>query len=325
MTMRTSTSTAALAACLLAAAASPAAASDYPSRPISIVVPFGAGSGSDIVSRFYARSLKETLKADAVVELKPGAAGMIGGQAGARAAPDGHTVLMGSGTVNAANYPLFRERIPYAPKDFAVVATVYVSPPLLLATKDLPGDTIAGLIEGAKRTGRPLSCGHGNAVTQVACELLRRKTGADIVNVPYKGNGQSMTDLASGQIDIAFSDMAAAGPFLQRDAVRPVAVPAPQRLPSLPEVRTFAEQGVADFEFLSWNTIFVPAGTPPAVIRRLNDAARHMLGTPEWEKQRVSSSGYKVSGDLKEAETFVASELARWERYVAETGVKGSE
>lgn len=298
---------------------------DFPNRPITIVVPFGAGSGSDVASRFYARSLKDTLGANAVVDLKPGAAGMLAGAQAARAAPDGYTVLMGSGTVNAANFPLFRGTIRYAPQDFAPVATIYVSPPVLFAAKSLPGATVGELASQARQAGRKLSCGSGNAVTQVACELLRRKTGADIVNVPYKGNGQSMTDLASGQIDIAFSDMAAAGPFLQRDAVRPVAVPAPQRLPSLPEVRTFAEQGVADFEFLSWNTIFVPAGTPPAVIRRLNDAARHMLGTPEWEKQRVSSSGYKVSGDLKEAETFVASELARWERYVAETGVKGSE
>jgi len=320
--MRTLTAAAALA---WAAPAVHAQTDAYPTRPISIVVPFGAGSGSDIVSRFYARSLKETLGASAVVELKPGAAGMLAGALAARAAPDGYTVLMGSGTVNAANYPLFSDTIKYAPKDFDVVATVYVSPPVLFAGKTAPGAGVAEVIAQARSTQRRLSCGSGNAVTQVACELLRRKTGADIVNVPYKGNAQSMTDLASGQIDLAFSDLAAAGPYLQREGVRGLAVPATTRLPALAQVRTFAEQGIADFEFLSWNTIFVPAGTPPAVIGKLNDAARHMLGTEEWEKQRLATSALKVSGDLKESQAFVASELVRWDRYVKETGVKGGQ
>ena len=315
---------AALAA-LAGAAMAQGSGDDWPSRPITIVVPFGAGSGSDIVSRFYARSLKETLGANTVVELKPGAAGMIAGQYASKAAPDGYTVLMGSGTVNAANYPLFRDRIQYGPQHFTVVSTIYVTPPLLLAAKDLPGATIAEILENARRAQRKLSCGNGNAVTLVACELLRRKTGADIVSVPYKGNGQSVTDLASGQIAIAFSDMAAAGPHIARGAVRPVATPTAQRLPSMPQLPTFAEQGIKDFEFMSWNTIFVPAGTPPDRIRKLNEAARHMLSTPEWEKQRTSTSGLKVDGTLAASEAFVRDEVERWERYVRETGVKGPE
>jgi tripartite-type tricarboxylate transporter receptor subunit TctC len=314
-----------VAAAAMASLIAPARADDYPSKVITILVPFGAGSGSDIAARFYARALKEHLNANSIVELKPGAAGMIAGQMGAKAAPDGYTVLMGSGTVNAANYPLFRDRIGYRPDQYATVATIYVTPPLLLAAKELPGATLKELIGHAQRTQGKLSCGSGNAVTQVACELLRRKTGADIVNVPYKGNGQSMTDLAGGQIAIAFSDMAAAGPFVARAAVRPIATPTAVRLPSMPDLPTFAEQGVGDFEFLSWNTIFVPAGTPADVIRKLNAAARHMLASEEWEKQRIATSGIKVSGDLKESEAFVASELDRWDRYVRETGVTGSQ
>lgn len=316
-----------LAACAVLVAALPdgARADEFPSRPITLLVPFGPGSGSDIVARFYARALKERLNANAVVELKPGAAGMIAGQLGSKAAPDGYTVLVGSGTVNAANYPLFRDRIGYGPQHFEVVGTVFVSPPLLLAHKDIAGDTVADVLANAQRSGRKLNCGAGNAVTQVACELLRRKTGADVVTVLYKGNGQSMIDLAAGQITVAFSDMAAAGPHVQRGAIRPVAAPTAQRMAALPTVRTFAEQGIADFEFLSWNTLFVPAGTPAAVIARLNDAARHMLAMAEWEKQREASAGVKISGELGESQQFVAAEIARWERYVRETGVKGSE
>ncbi len=313
-----------IAAATLSAGLPTASADSYPSKPITIVVPFGPGSGTDVVSRFYARALKDRLDATAVVELKPGAAGMIGGQHAARSAPDGYTVLMGSGTVNAANYPFLRGQIHYAPQDFAVVSTIYVTPPLLLAAKDVPGRTIKEIIDRAQQEKRRLSCGSGNAVTQVACELLKRKTGADIVNVPYKGNAQSVADLASGQIAIAFSDMAAAGPLVARGAVRQVAVPMASRFEALPDVPTLAEQGIPDFEFMSWNTIFVPAGTPMDVIRKLNEAARYMLGTPEWEAQRLAASGIKVSGELSESKAFVDSEIARWERYIKETGVKGT-
>ena len=312
-------------AALLAPAAAQTQRDAYPDKPITIVVTFGAGSGSDVAARLYAKALKDKLNATAVVDLKPGAAGMIGAQAVARAAPDGYTLLMGSGTVNAANYPLFRDRITYQPQSFATVAILYTSPATLFAVRDMKGETVADLLQEARRAGRKLSCGSGNAVTQVACEMLKRKTGADIVGVPYKGNAQSLTDLAGGQITLAFSDLAAAAPFMARGAVRPLAMPSRSRHVSLPEVRTFAEQGIADFEFLSWNGIFVPAGTPREVIAKLNDVARHLLESPEWENLRNTTSGSNTSGDLKESQEFVAAEIAKWERYVRESGVKGSE
>lgn len=300
-------------------------ADPYPARPVTIVVTFGAGSGSDVAARFYAKALKDKLNATAVVDLKPGAAGMIGAQAVAKAAPDGYTLLMGSGTVNAANYPLFADRIGYRPADFSIVSILYTSPATLFVGQGLRGDTVASLLQEAGRANRNLSCGSGNAVTQVACEMLKRKTGVDIVNIPYKGNAQSLTDLAGGQITLAFSDLAAAGPFMTRGSIRALAVPSRDRIAALPEVRTFAEQGIADFEFLSWNGIFVPAGTPREIILKLNEVARHLLVSPEWEKLRNATAGTKISGNLGESSDFVASEIAKWERYVRESGVKGSE
>lgn len=300
----------------------PACADTFPQKPITIIVTFGAGSASDVNARFYARALKERLNATAVVDIRPGAAGMIGAQVVAKAAPDGYTVLMGSGTVNAANYPLYRDRITYTPQQFETVAVIYVSPAVLFSTKDLAGDTLQAVLQEAKRTGRKLSCGSGNAITLVACEMLSQKTGADIVSVPYKGNAQSLTDLAGGQISIAFADVAAAAPFMSRGAIRPVAVPSSSRLTTLPEVKTFAEQGIPNFDFLSWNALFVPAGTPKDIIVRLNEAARHMLASAEWERQRMATTGMKVSGDIKESQDFVAAEVAKWERYVKESGVK---
>lgn len=317
----------ALIASIFALSGAPAHAQTdaYPSRPITIVVTFAPGSGSDQAARFYAKALKDKLNATVVVDNKPGAAGMIGAQFAARAAPDGYTLLMGSGTTNAANYPLYKDRISYKPQDFVTVAQLNMAPAILFAGKDVKGDTVAELLKTAKQTDKNLSCGNGNAVTQVACEILKRKTGADIVGVPYKGNAQSLTDLIGGQIPLAFSDLAAAAPFVQAGSIRPVAVAARTRVTGLPDVKTFGEQGIADFEFLSWTTVFAPAGTPRHVVAKLNGAARAMLESAEWEKFRATFLGVKVSGELNESQEFVAAEVAKWDRYVRESGIKGSD
>ena len=309
----------------LAATTALAQTDNYPTKTITIIVTFAPGSGSDQAARFYAKALKDNLNATVVVDNKPGAAGMIGAQLAAKAAPDGYTVLMGSGTVNAANYPLYRDRITYKPQDFTAVAQLNMAPAILFAAKDVKGDTVADALKTAKQGNRNLSCGNGNAVTQVACEILKRKTATDIVNVPYKGNAQSLTDLAGGQIPLAFSDLAAAAPFVQAGSIRPVAVAAPSRIAGLPDVKTFGEQGIADFEFLAWTTVFVPAGTPRDIVVKLNAAARTMLESAEWEKFRATFLGVKITGDLAESQAFVASEVAKWDRYVRESGIKGSD
>jgi tripartite-type tricarboxylate transporter receptor subunit TctC len=297
------------------------AADAYPTKPITIIVPFGPGSGSDVVSRLYSRFLTEELGATVVVDYRPGANAMIGSQLAAKAAPDGYTVLMGSGTANAANYALYADRIAYRPEQFTAVALVFLTPPVIFAAKDIAGDTIRQVVASAKAAPRGASCGTGNAVTLVACELLKRLTATDITPISYKGNGQSLADLAGGQLTLAISDMGAAGPFVTQGRVRAIAIAAHNRLESLPSVPSAKEQGV-DMDFLSWNSVFVPAGTPEPVIAKLNAAARRMINSPEGEKQRVASAGMKVSGELRESQKFVADEIVKWARYVRETGVK---
>ena len=298
-----------------------ALAQAWPSKPIVIVAPFGTGSGTDVVSRLYAKYLGEDTGAQVLVENRPGANAMIGTQYAAKAAPDGYTILMGSGTANAANYALYADRIAYKPADFATVATVFVTPPLIFAAPGINGDTVPQAVAAAKASAKGASCGNGNAVTLVACELLKRITKTDMVAVTYKGNGQSLADLAGGQITLAISDMGAAAPLVSAGRIRPVAVAAHKRLAALPNVPTALEQGV-DMDFLSWNAIFVPAGTPEAVIQKLNASARRMLASPEGEKQRIASAGMEVSGDLATSRKFVQDEIAKWQRYVRETGVK---
>ena len=296
-------------------------AADWPTKPITIVVPFGTGSGSDVVSRLYAKFITDETGAPAVVDNRPGANAMIGSQLVAKAAPDGHTVLMGSGTANAANYALYADRIGYKPEQFAAVAVIFVTPPVIFAAPGIAGDTVQKAVAAAKGSPRGASCGSGNAVTLVACEMLKRLTKTDLVTVSYKGNGQSLADLAGGQITLAIADMGAGSPFVSAGRIRPVAIAAHNRLALLPGVPAAKEQGV-DMDFLSWNAVFVPAGTPEPVIMKLNAAARRMLASPEGEKQRISSAGIPGSGELEYSRKFVADEISKWARYVRETGVK---
>jgi tripartite-type tricarboxylate transporter receptor subunit TctC len=310
---------------LLFGTAGAASEADWPSKPINLVVTFSPGSGSEINARFYAKALKDALNATAIVDFKPGAEGMIGGAIAAKAPADGNTILMGSGTVNAANYPLYRGRIGYSADQFISVATIYVSPVVMFVPGNAKGDTVMDILKEAQAKGKDgqADCGSGNTVTQVACKMLAQRTGISVVSVPYKGTASALLEVAAGRLSFAFSDVAAGAPLLASGKIRAVGVSAAKRLASMPEVKTFAEQGVPDFEFLSWNGLFVPAKTPPEVVRKLNAVAVQMLRTPEYQAQQQRNGGIVVSGDLQESEKFVASEIAKWDRYVRETGVQG--
>lgn len=314
-------SCAALLTGLLLATGGVHAADSWPAKPITIVVPFGTGSMTDTISRLYAKFINEETGGTVIVDNRPGANAMVGTQLAAKAPADGYTVLMGSGTGNAANYALFADRITYKAEDFDAVAVVFVSPPVIFAAPGVTGDTVQKTLASAKAASGGASCGSGNAVTLVACELLKRQSGVELVSVNYKGNGQSLADLAGRQITLAIADMGAGGPFVAGGRVRPVAVAAKQRLPGLPGVPSASEQGL-DMDFLSWNTVFVPAGTPSAVIEKLNAAARRMLRSPEGIALQQASNGLEVDGERTSAQRFVADEIAKWERYVRDSGVK---
>lgn len=312
-----------LAVAFVGAALSPLALAQapWPAKAITIIAPFGPGSGTDVVSRLYAKFITEDTGVAVLVENRPGANAMIGSALAAKAAPDGYTVLMGSGTANATNYALYADRISYKPEQFATVSVVFVTPPVVFAAQGIAGDTLQKVVASAKASNKGASCGTGNAVTLVACVLLRQLTNTDIVAVSYKGNAQSLADLAGGQITLAISDMGAASPFVASGRARPIAIAAHSRLAQLPGVPSALEQGL-DMDFLSWNAVFVPAGTPEPVIQKLNAIARRMLASPEGERQRLTSAGLPVSGELAYSRKFVQDEIAKWARYVRETGVK---
>ena len=313
---------AALAATAALAAGPSSAADPWPARTITIVVPFGAGSASDLFARQYAKAVTEELKATVIVENKPGANAMLGAQQVAKAAPDGYTLLLGSGTANAVNYALYPSTIGYKPESFAPIAVLWASPIVMFTPTAAGTATVPQAIAKAKAGGKGISCASGNAVTQVACGVLKAQARIDVVSVPYKSTALALADLAGGQTDVAFSDLGAGLTFIQQGRVKPVGSASAQRLESLPNVPTFAEQGFDDFKFVSWAGLFAPAGTPEPVVEKLSAVVRKMLASPEWDKQRVASSGIPLNGDLAESRKFVADEVVRWANYIRASGVK---
>lgn len=293
----------------------------YPARPITIVVPFGTGSGSDIQARFIANVMAQELKATVLVENRPGANAMIGAEYVAKAAPDGYTLLFGSGTANAANYSMYPKNIKYSPDSFATIALISKSPVLLFAPTSSKYGDIRNVLSTAAKNPAGLSCGSGNTITQVACDTLKTKT--NVFNVPYKGNSQSVTDLAGGQINIAFSDMIAASALVHASKITPLAIAASDRLDVLPDVPTFEEQGLKGFNFISWGALFAPAGTPTEIVLKLNSTARKAIASDDWETQRKRDGALKVTEDLNLSKKWVDDEIIRWKQYIQTMGSEG--
>lgn len=294
----------------------------YPEKPITLVVPFTPGSGSDIVARIIAKGLTETIKATVVIENKPGANGALGAQVVARAKPDGYTLLLGSATTNAVNYAFSQSKLGYEPSSYDFIGGLGASDVSMYIPSDQPWKNINDLIAQAKKNPGKLSCGSGNAVTQVACEYFKRRAGIDIVTVPYKSNAQSLTDLAGTQLSFAFSDSTAAQAFLASKKVRPLASAGETRNPVAPQVLTFAEQGMKDFEFTAWTAVFAPAGTPVVIAEKLNAAIIKITDFPEMVSLRGKAGSTPLAMDLSAGKRFVSREVASWKKYVEETGIK---
>ena len=293
----------------------------YPNRPISLVVPFGVGSGSDTQARILAKAMGTVLNVPIVVENRPGASGIIGTKYVADSAADGYVVLFGSGTGNAVNYSLYPKKTSYRPEDFKAVSMVSLNPVALFASSAGVASSVKSpeaLFEGSLKG----SCGSGNTITEVACKRFADLTKSDLVSTSYKGNAQSMSDLAGGQIDFAFSDLVAGSPFLQSGKVVPLAAAADQRLAPIPNTPTFSELGFPELQLTSWGALFVPAATPEGVVQTLHKAAVQAISAPEWEARRQKEGSIRVTYDLGETRQFVDKEIERWRDLIARTGLR---
>lgn len=317
--------TALLGLCAAAAAILPTAAQaqdTYPSRTITLVVPFPAGSGSDMSARLLAKDMSETMGQTVVVDNRPGANGALGSQAVARARPDGYTLLVGVAATHAANYAFYPGKLGYQPNSFEMVGGLGMVPLSLFVTANAPWKNLAELIADAKKNPGKVACGSGTTVAQVACEVFKLRAGIDLLNVPYKGSPPALTDLASGQVQVVFADGTSAAPLLENKRLRVLATAAGKRVPFWPEVPTFVELGMADLEISAWSALFAPAGTPAAVLQRLNAATRRSAELPEAVAARQRSGSLPLVMTLEEGRRFVAAEVDRWARLVKDSGVK---
>ncbi|ARP95487.1 Bug family tripartite tricarboxylate transporter substrate binding protein [Bordetella genomosp. 13] len=321
MHLRTLLGAAALAAAALCAG--PAAAADaYPSRPITLVVPFPAGAGTDAVGRIFAGELGAILGQQVVVENRPGANSTIAGNFVARAKPDGYTLFVTTNTSHSAA-PWLMKSIPYDPvKDFTPIARGGNLPFMLVVNPKRPYKSVAELVEYARKNPGKVTYASGNSTGIVAGATLARRTNTQMLHIPYKGTPQALTDVVGGQVDFMFTDLTSGMPFVQSGQLRALAVSTAQRSTIVPDLPSMREAGVADFDLNSWNGYFGPAGMPPEVVAKLNQAINQVVAKPEV-RQRLASLGFDAfSGTPQEFAAFVGQQLELWGKLIRDAGIQ---
>ncbi len=309
-------------ALLLALAALPAFA-QFPSKPLRLVVPFAPGGSTDIFARLIAERAQGPLGQPMVVENRAGAAGNIGAEAVVRAAPDGHTLLMATTGVMALNNALYRNMTYDAGKDLAPVLFVASITNVLIVPPGFPARSVAELIEAAKKAPGTLSFASSGAgsSTHMSAELFKALSGTDILHVPYKGSGQALPDLMSGRVSMMFENAPGAVGHIRSGKVRALAQTGLKRSSSLPELPTVAESGVPAYESLSWSGIAVPAGTPRAVVERLNKDLNAVLALPDV-RQKLADQGAEAVGGAPEAfAQHILAEREKWSRLIREKNI----
>jgi tripartite-type tricarboxylate transporter receptor subunit TctC len=317
----------ALAALAAASGHAPAHADTYPSRPVTIVVPFAAGGGSDLLARLVAQKLEEKLGKPFIIENRPGAATTLAAMQVVRAAPDGYTLMQATSSTMAINVSM-QKKMTYEPlKDLVPVALLSSSPFFLVVNKDSPVRTVADLIALAKAKPNSLNYGSGGpgSMHHLSTELLQNLAGIQMTHIPYKATPPAMNDLLAGNIQILFGDTTSTLPFIKQGTVRAVAVTTSKRSPAAPDVPTVAET-VPGFESASWQMLVAPGGTPPEVIARLNREVHAIFSSPaviqELERRGV---GPALTGSPDEVRDYVQKEIVRWGDMVRRAGLEHSQ
>ena len=299
-----------------------AMAAGYPDRPIKLVVPFPAGSGTDAGARVLGQWLTAKTGQPVIVDNRPGGSGVIAAQAAARAEPDGYTVLLTTNTTHAANPALFR-KLPYDPvKDFEPVSMVGAAGLLLLVPADSAHKDAASFLGQLRAGGKQWRFAFGNSSSRIAGELLKTATGADLLAVPYKGTPQALTDLLGRQVDFMFCDIGAALPLVTGGKLRALAASSASRELLLREVPTLQEAGLAGFDMTVWSAAFVPAKTPKATVMKLNELLRAALADPAVRQEFANTGGRSRGSTPEELRVFVQAEIAKWAAAAKAAGIQ---
>ena len=321
--MKASICVAGVVACL----ASSLFAQSYPTKPVRVVVPFPPGGAPDLVARALSPKLNEELGQAVIVDNRAGAAGIIGMEIGAKAPPDGHTLVLGSAGPVAINPGLYRKLSYDVSRDFAPISKVTALPFLLVVHPSLPVKSVKDLLALANAKPGQLNYGSpGNGTTtHLATELLKSVTGMKITHIPYKGVAAAATDLMGGQVQILSGDLNTMLPHVKSGRMRGIAVTSARRSALLPDTPTVAESGVPGFEATGWTGVLAPAATPPAIVQRLSATVAKALATPDTRSRVGALGGEVASSTPEEFASYIRSETAKWGKLIKSLGIEGDQ
>ena len=296
---------------------------NYPNRPIRLIVPFAAGGPTDVVARIIAQKLAETVGQQVVVDNRPGATTIIGTELGAKAAPDGYTLLMIAASHSII--PSLRPKLPYdVLKDFTPVTLATAAPFLMVIHPSIRADSVAGFVALAKAKPGEFTCGSSGigSTAHMALELLNYLAGTRIRHVPYKGAPQGLADLLGGQISMYFGGVVGLLPHVNSGKLKGLAVSTRGRSKAVPNIPTMAEAGVPGYEVSGWYGIVAPAGTPRAIIVRLNAEIIAQLRTQDVQDKLAANAAEAVASTPEEFRSYLAREIAQWGKVIKAAGIK---
>lgn len=294
----------------------------YPDKPVRVVVPYQAGQGTDVAARFLAERLTTSLGQAFIVENHPGAEGNIGASYAARATPDGYTILMGTNATNLLNQYLYGSLTYNPEKDFDPVILVSSFPMVLLAPAQSPYRNLDDLLKAVRAKPDKVDVSMPSTTARLVLELLKKQTATRISGIPYKGSGTAMTDLVGGQVSVGIDTISAARGLIESGKLKPLAVTSLKPSKLLPGVPAVAEEGVPGFQVIAWNAVYVPRGTPPAVVDTLNKELSKILKQPDVQKRLLELGHETAGGTPGDLAGFAQGERKKWAPLIDEAGLK---
>jgi tripartite-type tricarboxylate transporter receptor subunit TctC len=303
----------------------PSLAQDFPNRPLTMVIPFAAGGPTDVQGRVIAARMSELLGQQVIVENVGGAGGMTGSARVANAAPDGHTFVLGTVGTHAQGQSLYKKPLYNAVTDFTPVALLIEVPIAIVARKDFPASTLQEFVDYSKKNQEKMTFGSAGtgAATHLACVVANMVMGTNITHVPYRGTGPAMQDLQGGRIDFICEIISTAKPQIDGGTVKAIAIMTQDRSPALPNLPTAKEQGFEAMQAYTWNAIYLPKGTPAAIVKKLNEAATAAVGTPAVADRLAGLGAMVVAKDRQTPEylaQFTKSEIEKWAAPIKQSG-----
>lgn len=297
-------------------------ADTYPSRAIRLIVPYAAGQGTDIASRYLAEELGKELKQPLFVDNRPGAGGNIGTQAAARSAPDGYTLMVGTNATHAANAHLYVSPGYDAQADFEPVGLLGILPLVWVAPTSSPANTVPDLVKMAKAKPDALNVALSTTTCRMAFELLRQRADTALFPVDYKGSAQAVTAVIGGQVDFMVDTITSLRSFVAGGQVKALGVTSARSSKLLPGVKSVAEQGVSEYELVGWTVVYAPRGLPPEAMRTLTAAFGRVIARPEVQDKLLQLGIEPQLRSGEELKSFLASERVKWERLIKASGLK---